>query len=199
MIKNKDLLGNKARSGDILIDVTGLHSFDENDNLTYKLNIWEKPIENDGSGYEYGIDGNKYRVWWRRVQESIILDKNLLPEGFEYSFKHGMNDINTLLENGAAKELIENSDWKDNEVKKEEVEYYNFIQNLKIETLEDLKKNIEQLRKCSYVPYEIVSNVLNIAGVEKETVKNGEIGIARMCDMFKYQSVIYNINLLDKN
>lgn len=189
MAKNTDLLGNKVKKGDVLIEL-GRGNGSDGKNRYYSLKIWQKPSKNDGSGFEYGINGNKSKYWWASVRNSIKIDMSLMPDGFEYSFKHGMSDIDTTVENGTLQELIDNSNWKDNEVKKEQVERYEFMKTLKIETLDDLKTNIEELKKGGYVPNKIVSKVLEIAQIGRTKAHNGEIGIAGMYDQMHYQAII---------
>jgi hypothetical protein len=189
MVKNIDLLGNEVKTGDILIELGRGCEYD-GEKRYYSLKIWQKPSSNDGSGFEYDIDGKKSKYWWASVRSSIKVNMDLMPDGFEYSFKHGMSDISTTIEKGTIHELIENSNWKDNEVKKEQVERYEFMKKLKIETLDDIKSNIQELKKGGYVPHEIVSNVLNIVGVGRTFVHNGEIGIAGMYDHLHYQAII---------
>jgi len=189
MAKNIDLLGNKVKTGDVLIEL-GRGGGWNGEQRYYSLKIWQKPSSNDGSGFEYGIGGKKNRYWWAFVRNSIKVDMSLMPDGFEYSFKHGMSDISTTIEDGTLQELIENSNWEDHEIKKEQVERFEFMQTLKIETIDDLKNNIDELKKGGYVPHEIVSNVLNIVGAGRTPVHNGEIGIAGMYDHLHYQAII---------
>ena len=68
------------------------------------------------------------------------------------------------------------------------------MQSLKIEKLEDIFSNIEELKKDGYVPHEIVSKVLELTGVRRTLVNNGEIGMAWVCDQVHYQDIIKNIS-----
>ena len=105
-----------------------------------------------------------------------------------------MSDISSKIEQGTLLELIENSNWKQHEVKKEEVERFEFMKSLKIEKIEDIYNNIEELKKGGYIPHEIVSKVLEITGAEQVRVNNGEIGIAGMYDQMHYRAIIENIS-----
>lgn len=114
----KDLLGNEVVKGDILLELDrGCGSFDKSD-YKYHLKLWEKPKSDKGSGFEYNIDGKKHKYWWASVENSIKIDPDLMPDGFIYSFKHGMSEISSKIETGTLIELIENSNWKEHEVKK---------------------------------------------------------------------------------
>lgn len=190
----KDLLGNKVKTGDILLELgRGFGSLGVSD-YKYSLKIWEMPEKFDGHAYCYSIDGTKHIFAWAHIESAVKLDMSLMPEGFEFSFKHGMSDIASKIEQGTLLELIENSDWKQHEVKKEEVERFEFIKSLKIEKVEDIVSNIEELKKGGYVPHEIVSKVLDITGIGTTPVNNGEIGIASMYDQMHYQSIIETIS-----
>lgn len=190
----KDLLGNKVKTGDILLELgRGFGSLGVSD-YKYSLKIWEMPEKFDGHAYCYSIDGTKHIFAWAHIESAVKLDMSLMPEGFEFSFKHGMSDIASKIEQGTLLELIENSDWKQHEVKKEEVERFEFIKSLKIEKVEDIVSNIEELKKGGYVPHEIVSKVLDITGIGTTQVNNGEIGIASMYDQMHYQSIIETIS-----
>ena len=74
------------------------------------------------------------------------------------------------------------------------VERFEFMKSLKIEKVEDIVFNIEELKKGGHVPNEIVSKVLELAGVGRTRVNNGEIGIAGMYDQMHYQAIIETIS-----
>jgi hypothetical protein len=190
----KDLLGNEVKTGDILLELgRGWGSLSGSDYI-YHLKLWEMPERFDGHAYCYSIDGTKHIFAWARVGNAVKVDMSLMPDGFEFSFKHGMSDISSKIEQGTLLELIENSDWKQHEVKKEEVERFEFMKSLKIEKVEDIVSNIEELKKGGYVPHEIVSKVLELTGVGRVRVNNGEIGIAGMYDQMHYQAIIETIS-----
>jgi hypothetical protein len=186
----KDLLGNEIKTDDILLELGRGWGSLFGSEYKYHMKIWQKPSDNDGSGYEYNIDGTKYKYWWASVKNSIKIDMSIMPEEFEYSFYHGMSEIASKIEKGTLLEIIENSDWKNYVVKKEEVERFHFLKTIKIETLEDIKNNINELKKGGYVPKEIIYKVLDITGVGRTEVHNGEIGIAAMYDQAYYQDII---------
>jgi hypothetical protein len=189
----KDLLGNEVKTGDILLELGCGWGCLSGSDYKYHLKIWQKPSGADGSGFEYNIDGTKHKYWWASVKNSVKIDMSIMPEGFEFSFKHGMSDIASKIEQGTLLELIENSNWKQHEVKKEEVERFKFMKSLKIEKVEDIVSNIEELKKGGYVP-EIVLKVLELIGVGRVPVNNGEIGIAEMYDQMHYQAIIETIS-----
>lgn len=190
----KDIMGNKVKAGDILLELgRGWGSLSGSD-YKYHLTLWEMPETFDGHAYYYSIDGTKHIFAWAHVRNAIKVDMSLMPDGFEFSFKHGMSDISSKIEQGTLLELIENSNWKQHEVKKEEVERFEFMKSLKIEKIEDIYNNIEELKKGGYIPHEIVSKVLEITGAERVRVNNGEIGIAGMYDQMHYRAIIENIS-----
>jgi hypothetical protein len=190
----KDLLGNEVKTGDILLELgRGLGSLSGSD-YKYHLKLWEMPERFDGHAYYYSIDGTKHIFAWADVKSAVKVNLSLMPDGFEFSFKHGMSDIASKIEQGTLLELIENSDWKQHKVKKEEVERFEFMKSLKIYKLEDIVTHIEELKKGGYVPHEIVSKVLDLIGVGRTRVKNGEIGIAAMYDQMHYQTIIETIS-----
>lgn len=196
MGKNIDLLGNEIKPGDILLELgRGRGSLNGSD-YKYHLKLWEMPEIYDGHAYYYSIDGTKHIFAWANVGNAIKVDMSLMPEGFEFSFKHGMSDIASKIEKGTVFELIENSNWKQHAVKKEEVERFEFMKSLKIEKVEDIASNIEELKKGGYVPREIVSKVLEVAGVAMTRANNGETGIAEMYDLMHYRGVI---EIISKN
>jgi hypothetical protein len=186
----KDKQGNAIKAGDILIELEDSCGTPDKDGYDYDLKIWEMPSEDDGSGYVYDIDGMKRRYRWASIEESIKIDMSIMPDGFEYSFRYGMSDIACKIEQGTVLELIENSNWKKFEVKKEEVERFEFMKNIKIETMEDIIDNIDELVKTGRVPHEIVTKVLDIVGNGRTQVRNGEIGIAGMYDQMAYRTII---------
>ena len=190
----KDLIGNEVKAGDILLELgRGWGSLDGSE-YKYHLKLWEMPETFDGHAYYYSIDGTKHIFAWAHVGNAVKVDMNLMPDGFEFSFKHGMSDISSKIEEGTVWEIIENSDWKQHEVKKEEVERFEFMKSLKIEKVEDIVSNIEELKKGGYVPHEIVSKVLELTGIGRTRVNNGEIGIAGMYDQMYYQAIIETIS-----
>lgn len=189
-MKNIDLLGNEVKTGDVMLELgRGQGSLTGSD-YKYHMILWEMPKKFDGHAYEYSIDGSKHIFAWASTKKAIKVDMSTMPEGFEYSFKHGMSNISTKIENGTLVELIENSNWKNSEVKKEQVERFEFMKTLEINTIDDLRANIDELKKGGYIPHKIVSKVLELAGIGRAPVHNGEIGIAGMYDHMHYQAVI---------
>lgn len=182
----KDAVGNEVNAGDILLEYnTGRRP----DNYPYSNRLWEMPEYFDGHAYFYTIDGSRHLYAWASIHSSEKIDISSMPDNFEFSFKHGMSDIYSKIEYGTPLEVVENSNWKEHEVKGEEVEQYEFIKTLQIETIDDIVKNAHALSK-GYIPTEVVSKVLSIAGVGMSKVTNGEIGIAGMSDLLHYRMII---------
>jgi hypothetical protein len=192
-MKHADLLGNEVKTGDVMLELgRGFGSLTGSD-YKHHMMLWEIPEKFDGHAYEYSIDGSKHIFAWASIRNAVKVDMSIMPKGFEYSFKHGMSNIDSKIENGTLFEIIENSNWKDHEVKKEQVERFEFMKTLKIDTIDDLKANIDELKKGGYVPHKIVSKVLELTGIGRTPVHNGEIGIAGMYDHMHYQVAIASI------
>ena len=198
MEKNIDLLGNEVKTGDVLLELgRGWGSLIGSD-YKYHLKLWEMPERFDGHAYEYSIDGTKHIFAWAYAGNAVKVDMSLMPDGFEYSFKHGMSDISSKIETGPLLEIIENSDWKEHEVKKEQVERFDFMKTLKIETINDIVANIDELKKPGYVPHEIMDSVLKAVNIGKTNPDfgnfKGEIGMAYYYDMMHYKAIIEAIS-----
>jgi len=188
--QNIDLLGNEVKTGDVLLELGRGWGSLTGSEYKYHMQLWEMPKKFDGHAYEYSIDGSKHIFAWASTKNSIKVDMSTMPCGFEHSFKHGMSDISSKIENGTLDELIENSNWKEREVKKEQVARFEFMKTLEINTIDDLKANIDELTKGGYVPSKIVSKVLELSGIGRAAIHNGEIGIAGMYDQMHYHAVI---------
>ena len=192
MVKYIDLLQNEVQSGDVLLELRMGHY--RGCDYEYPMKLWEMPERFDGHGYLYSIDGSRHLFAWADAGSALKIDMSLMPEGFEYSFKHGMSDVWSKIKEGTLLELIENSNWKNLEIKKEQVDRFEFLKTLEINSIDDIKANIEELRKGGYIPPEIVSKVLKIGGVGRTLVHNGEIGIAGMHDDFKFVAIIESMD-----
>jgi len=194
MGKNIDLLGNEVKSGDVLLELGRGWGCLSGRDYVYSMKLWEMPDNFDGHAYRYSIDGGKHIFAWAHVGNAVKVDMSIMPEGFEYSFKHGMSDLSSKIQEGTLLELIENSDWREHEVKKEQVERFEFMKTLKINGIEDVIKNIDELKKPGYVPREIMYGVLNAVKIPKTNPDfgnfRGEIGIAYYYDLIHYKAII---------
>lgn len=200
MKKNIDLLGNKAKVGDVLLELGRGFGCINGSKYKYTMKLWEVPDNRfDGHAYEYSIDGSKSIFAWAHTEKAVIVDFSEMPKGFEYSFKHGMSDISASIENGTLLELIKGSNWKELQVKKEDVKKFKFIRSLKIDNFEDIIKNIDYLKKAECTPHEIVTKVLQITQVGCVKVNNGETGIAAMFDYSHYLAMLDMISNFKKN
>lgn len=192
----KDKLGNEVVAGDVLLE-TGVGFGSCEGKRVYFMKLWRKPIENDGSGVIYNIDGYPSVFKWASVKNSIKVDFSLLPDNFEYSFLHGMSDLDCKLKEGSLVDLINNSDWINKQVKKEDVDRFNFLRALKIETVDDIIANIDELKKGGYIPRELMDSVLSAVRVSKTNPDfgnyRGEIGMAYLRDMVNYECVIRSL------
>jgi len=179
------------KEGDILLEISNNYNHSDSEYI-YRINIWEMPKNNDGHGYHYTIQEEKTIFAWTDIYSSIKINMSEMPKDFQYSFKHGMSDIKSKIKTGTAKDIIENSNWKEKEIKKEEVEKYYLISSLELNNKEDIKNNIKLLTS-KYIPLNIKTKVLNIFGIKASIPQNGEIGIAGMNDNLKYSKVLYEL------
>jgi hypothetical protein len=188
-MKNKDLLGNEVKTGDIMLEI-GRGGGWNNGEQYFTLKLWEVPEILDGRGNYYTTNGDKTYFYWANIKRSIKINMNLMPDGFEFSFKHGLTDFSTKIEYGTLQELIENSNWKKYKVTKKQVERYNFIKSLKIESIKDIINHLDELKKPGYIPHEIMTDILNVVGIGRTPIRNGELGIAGMYDYANYIGIL---------
>lgn len=186
----KDLIGNTVKPGDILLEIGRGGSFGGGTSPSYSMKLWQKPSSNDGSGYIYDIDGTRSKFWWASVHESIKIDMSTMPDGFEYSFKHGMSNLSSSIKNGTINELIETSNWNERRIIPSQVDGYLRKKELKLSSIDDIKKNIGILSDNNYTPREVMVQVMRLVGAKEAPVHNGEIGLASMYDHFHYWAII---------
>jgi len=196
----KDILGKEVKPGDILLEV-GRGGYGTK---LYFMRLWEMPENYIGHGYEYHITEEKSLFAWTYLDKCFKLDLNILPEEFKFSFYHGMSDISTIIDPGeipineeAAMELINNSDWKENTISIKDVDRFKKMQSIKITSFQDIKNNIKELTKPGYIPAELIYDVLKVAKINKTNPDfgnyKGEIGIASVYDQLYYEAVINKI------
>ncbi len=190
MKKKIDLLGNEIEAGDVLIELGVGYDSLAGSNYKYLMQIYEYPNITDGRGYEYAIDGRKTPFYWVSVSNSIKIDMELMPKGFEYSFKHGLHSLNCTIKTGTPLELIENSNWKKNEVKKEDVERYQFMKTLSIECLDDIKENIHELRKGRFMPTKTMNRILEITKNDQDNPYSEHTAAAQAYDELTCKMII---------
>lgn len=138
----KDMLGNRVKAGDVLIEVGVDYGFDgEKD--TFGVTVWEMPKRYDGGGISYRIGKIKNKFYYARLEQSIKIDTSAMPEGFIFSFYNGMYEFDSYVNTTDVLEVINNSNWKTFEILSEKVERYNKLDKLKITSIEDIKENID--------------------------------------------------------
>lgn len=188
----KDILGNEVYPGDVLLEYgCGGTSFDGQQK--YAIKLWEMIYPFDGHGFNYNIDGSKYKFAWCSVKQSIKVDFDQFAPVFKYSFYHGMSKLYTTIERGTLKELIDNSDWKNDIVKPSDVELFKKKKNLTLESIDDIKKNMDLLTGPGATPRVAVDKILDIAGASHAPVINGEIGFAAIQDSISYSEILDKI------
>lgn len=188
----EDRLGNSVKPGDVLLQLYRGSGDSTGKGYTHWMQLWEMPEHYDGHGYNYNMDGSKYSFAWVDLKYSIKVDLATMPEGFEYSFKHGMGSIRSKIEEGSVVELIENSNWKQNEILQEDVEKHLYLSSLEINTIEDIYKNAEFIQSCKTIPNRLLNKVLKVYNHERATIHNGEIGLAMIQDSLAFSSIIHS-------
>lgn len=164
---------------------------------TYTLKLWEMPENPDGNeGYKYGINGERSSFWHTHKDSAIMVEFDLFPDDFKYSFYHGMSDLSTTSNKIDLEDLINNSDWQDRKVTKDEVDHNRRLNTIEINTIDDIRENIDTI--ChGYIPHRIIDSVLKIANIKKTNPDfgnyKGESGIAYYYDMMNYRGIIENI------
>lgn len=184
----KDSLGNKVYPGDVLLQYgTGWRKGH------YALRLWEISYPFDGDGIEYDLSGEPHKFFWCSLSSSIKVNFDDFPAEFKYSFYHGLSNLYSKIEKGTLKKLIENSDWAERIVNPSDVELYNQKKNLKIESIKDIKHNIDLLLGPGVTPGEVVTKIFTIAGVSAAPLINGEMAFAVLEDTFKYKAILEKI------
>lgn len=163
----------------------------ENKKEYYSLKLWEFPVNYSGQGLEYNLDGEKHEWYWANYKSSYILDKSSLPEEFMFSFYHGMSDLYTTIKKGSIEELINNSDWEERAIFKEDIDNYCKLKDITLNNLSDIKNIIPLMEKSKYIPRKIVESTINIAGAKLHDVINGESGIAVLYDNMLFNQIIH--------
>ena len=187
-----DSLGNKVYPGDVLLEYEkGCKYIDGKSE--YRMQLWEMIYPFDGHGFNYNIDGSKYQFAWCSVKESIKINFDEFPPEFKFSYYHGMDSFYSTTKKRTAKELIDNSDWKDWTVNPSDVEIYNKKKNLKLESIEDIKENIDLLTGPGATPNLVVDKILDIVQVSPTPMINGEMGYAAVMDSLNYSYILERI------
>lgn len=188
----RDSLGNKVYPGDVLLEY-GRGGMNFSDGTEYSNVLWEISYPFDGHGLHYDIIGQPHVFAWCSLRQSIKVDFDDLPPEFKYSFYHGMRKLDTTVQKGTLKELIDNSDWKNRIVNPNDVELFHKKKNLKIESIEDIKENIDLLLGPGLTPGEVIYKIFDIVNVKPTPMINGEIGSAAIQDMFNYTAILEKI------
>ena len=183
-----DSLGKEVYPGDVLLeyDCGG-------DGQKYRINLWEIIYPFKGYGINYGLDSEPYKLCWFGLKKSIKVDFDQFAPEFKYSFYHGMSKLYTTIKRGTLKELIDNSDWEDKIVDEYEVDLYLKKKNLRLESIDDIKKNIDLLTGPGATPNLVVEKILDIVKLSPTPMVNGELGYAFLMDSFNYMDVLDKI------
>jgi len=188
----KDSLGNEVYPGDVLLEYgCGGSSFDGQQK--YAIHLWEMIYPFKGYGINYVLDSEPYKLCWFGLKKSIKVDFDQFAPEFKYSFYHGMSQLYTTIKSGTLKELIDNSDWKNKIVNPYDVDLYLKKKNLTLDSIDDIKKNIDLLIGPGATPRVVVDKILDIAGASHAPVINGEIGFAAIQDSISYSEILDQI------
>lgn len=188
----KDINGKQVKKGSILLEITG-GGMDERGQFDWAC-VWEYNGQTDGSGYWYDIEGKRDKFWWACAQQAYCLDKDRLPPEFLFSFYHGLQNIEFPHKDYEdIYNIIEESNWKESEVKKEDVDVYLIKKDMHVSSIDDIKTNIEILKK-GYMPHHLVSEIFHVVNHKRANVVNGESGIASMYDTFALSYILNNID-----
>ncbi len=179
----KDKEGNIVSAGDVLIELGRGFSI-EDGMCSYSLKIWEMPEQYNGNGYVYSTDGERMEFWWANVGKSIKITEENTPAEFIFSFFHGMNDLDSLLEHGTIEEIIFSSNWEDKIVLQSDVDKYvsdlRIANELKIKTKEDFINNFDIIKNLSVLPNNLISDIFNVHDIEMPKMYNGELGLRNL-------------------
>lgn len=182
MKNRKDINGEVIHVGDIMAECTGGSSL--NGIWKDSLTLWEVPTTTDGSGLHHNISGEKSSFWWASPSQSVRLDPALLPKGFLYAVRHGLNHLD-IEEHSFPENIytaIASSGWEKNAVTPSIVAQYKKISKLKITCFTDIYNNWEALTSCKYTPGIIVEQILRCVSYRGSAPINGEIGLSLLQD-----------------
>jgi len=183
-----DSIGNEIKPGDVLVESTGGFSFYKSE-YKYHLKIWEMPEFSDGFGYHYNYEGIKSIFYWAKPHKSIKIDMSIMPDGFEYSFKHGMCDIYTTIEKGTVLELIENSNWKNYEVRRFIGIRDEFLRHIKEEAIPIINARCKDYKK--YFSIEGMFRTIIKESIRK--VNDEEINVEEITEPHQYIKIVNDI------
>ena len=190
----KDIKGNEVKTGDFMIDMSNATHYEGCKD--YGLTLWEVPEIRDGRGYQYNIMGSKYTYFWAHICQSIKVDISILPEGFLYSFQHGMHRITTTNVDCTQEELISCSDWLDQKVEPEQTEKIladgRIIDSIVIDTYDDFLNNIEIIKNLHISNNDLIEKILKVNNLPVPQMCNGELGIWQMNMLIAFNSVMKN-------
>ena len=189
----KDMIGNDVFPKDVLLELRLGGGWDGKIR-TYPLKIWEMPENKfDGHAYAYNINGSRYEYAWAYLQSAVKLNQEEMPDGFMFSFYHGMSDLETTLEKGELLDIIESSNWHRKMIKKEDVEEYDEADKIILSSKKDVFDNVDTLRNSKFINYKIMKKVLDLFGIDENKAVNGESGIAMMYDIQNYSAILYEV------
>jgi len=185
----KDLNGKQIEPGMVMMEIGRGGKYTDKTQY-YSLKLWEYSNNYNGQGLGYSIDGRKHEWWHASARNSYILNKSEIPEEFIFSFYHGMSDLYTTIKSGTVEELINNSDWKNNVVLKNDIDNYCELKSTTINNIADIKNSIPLMEKSKYIPRCVVESVIRVAGQNIHNVINGESGVAAFYDNILFNQII---------
>lgn len=186
----KDKNGDNVKVGDLMAHHGGDCYMGGVHYLSFRL--WEVPKIQDGHGLRYNWKGEKHTYAWAWVHTSVKIDIRKLPEGFYYSFKHGMSDIDIEEKYMSTNinDAIEKSDWEDRNMSKERIENLIKISKISITSFRDIYEKWDDIFSGKDVCYEVTSQIFKLFGYKRQPAINGEIGIAMMNDHIVFMGIV---------
>jgi len=177
------------KTGDVLMDIGSTGGGSGPDGSYKTIKLWQLPSSHDGSGFDYDSTGKRGRYWWTYLRSSVKIDESNTPEGFMYSFFHGMNSFEVYGDNGgwfekmngSAQEIIAKSNWEKYRVKQEMLDRSiadrEYVSKLVLNTQDDFVREFKRIWEIKNPSVELLTKILTVFGVKIPPVYNGEIGL----------------------
>lgn len=184
--------------GDIMAEESGGGCIDGKSFTSFTL--WKVNGKKDGSGVQYGADGKCYEFFWADASGSYKLDKDKLPHGFMFAFKHGLDEISVPSEfvSDNIYDMIDKSDWKENAETPESIKGLKKSSSVEINSFSDIATKYDNIFIGGRVPGNVVEKVLELSGIRRSTPINGEIGIACLSDQLHSIPILKQIAMWKK-
>jgi hypothetical protein len=205
MSQRTDANGAVLKTGDVLMDI-GSAGGGSGPNGSYKtIDLWQLPSSHDGSGFTYDSTGKRGRYWWTHLRSSVKIDESNTPDGFLYSFFHGMETFEVYGDSdgwfvpmkGTVQEIIAKSNWEKYQVKQEMVDKSiadrEYVSKLVLNTQDDFVREFKRIWEIENPSVELLTKILTVFGVKIPPVSNGEIGLHYLGMLDCYHNILRSI------